>query len=254
MPNVAAVYPSQVINYGSDVINFTTTVLAEHINYLRAEVTAVEDTLGTYVTTSSGWTGTFSRPSISTVWNTLKDRVNNIEYGLNVAYNAKTPSGGTSGQILAKNSSTDYDFSWTTANFLPSQSTNNGKFLTTNGTSASWSSISQVPSVTSQSGKYLYTDGSTYSWNTVPAVYSAPTLGSTSISSGATVTNVNGLTINSTTIPTSKTLVATDSTAYVIPSQTGNTGKYLYTDGSTSSWQSVANSGANEFVLMMMGA
>ena len=42
--------------------------------------------------------------------------------------------------------------------------------------------------------------------------YSAPTLGSTSIASGATVTEVTGLTINSTTIPTSKTLVATDST------------------------------------------
>ena len=39
--------------------------------------------------------------------------------------------------------------------------------------------------------------------------YSAPTLGSTSIGSGATVTNVNGLTINSTTIPTSATLTKT---------------------------------------------
>ena len=39
--------------------------------------------------------------------------------------------------------------------------------------------------------------------------YSAPTLGSTSIASGATVSNVNALTINSTTIPTSKTLVVT---------------------------------------------
>jgi hypothetical protein len=42
--------------------------------------------------------------------------------------------------------------------------------------------------------------------------YSAPTLGSTSIGSGATVSNVAGLTINSTTIPSSKTLVDTDST------------------------------------------
>jgi hypothetical protein len=42
--------------------------------------------------------------------------------------------------------------------------------------------------------------------------YSAPTLGSTSIASGATVSNVAGLTINSTTIPSSKTLVDTDST------------------------------------------
>jgi hypothetical protein len=50
----------------------------------------------------------------------------------------------------------------------------------------------------------------------------------------ATATSING-----TSIPSSKTLVATDSTAYVVPSQTGNSGKYLTTDGSTSSWGAV---------------
>jgi len=75
-----------------------------------------------------------------------------------------------------------------------------------------------------------------------PSVYSQPTLGTTTIASGATVTNVNDLTINSTTIPTSKTLVATDSTAYVIPSMSGNSGKYLTNDGSTPSWATVSSS------------
>jgi hypothetical protein len=51
----------------------------------------------------------------------------------------------------------------------------------------------------------------------------------------ATATSING-----TTIPTSKTLVATDSTTYVVPSQSGNSGKYLTTDGTTSSWETVA--------------
>ena len=51
--------------------------------------------------------------------------------------------------------------------------------------------------------------------------------------------NTTAGTINNTTIPSSKTLVATDSTAYVVPSQTGNSGKYLTTDGSTSSWGTV---------------
>jgi hypothetical protein len=50
----------------------------------------------------------------------------------------------------------------------------------------------------------------------------------------ATATSING-----TTIPSSKTLVATDSTQYVVPSQSGNTGKYLTTDGTTSSWGAV---------------
>ena len=44
-------------------------------------------------------------------------------------------------------------------------------------------------------------------WSAPPAGYTAPTLGSTSIASGATVTNIDGLTINSTTIPTSATLL-----------------------------------------------
>jgi len=77
-----------------------------------------------------------------------------------------------------------------------------------------------------------------------PVVYSQPTLGSTAIASGATVTNVNDLTINSTTIPTSKTLVATDSTAYVVPSTSGNSGKYLTNDGSTPSWATLPTSGS----------
>jgi hypothetical protein len=62
-------------------------------------------------------------------------------------------------------------------------------------------------------GQYLQADSSTatgLTWSTVSG-YSAPPLGSTSIASGATVSNVAGLTINSTTIPTSKTLVDTDS-------------------------------------------
>jgi hypothetical protein len=42
--------------------------------------------------------------------------------------------------------------------------------------------------------------------------------------------------INSTVIPSSKTLVATDSTDYVVPSQGGNSGKFLTTNGTVSSW------------------
>lgn len=160
-------YPEAIRNFGSDVVNFTDTILAEHVNNLRAEVTSLETVLGTYLTLSSGWVGSFTQPNISTTWNSLKDRLANIEYGLHTAYAAKTPTGGTSGQVLVKNSSSDYDFSWTTFTGLPSQSTNNGKFLTTDGSSASWASISQVPSQSGNEGKYLTTDGTTASWGTV---------------------------------------------------------------------------------------
>lgn len=64
-------------------------------------------------------------------------------------------------------------------------------------------------------------------------VDTSPTLVTPNIGA-ATATSVNG-----TTIPTSKTLVATDSTVYVVPSQTGNSGKYLTTNGTVSSWGTV---------------
>jgi hypothetical protein len=67
-------------------------------------------------------------------------------------------------------------------------------------------------SVATTSGYLLSVNSATASgleWAAPPAGYLAPTLGSTSIGSGATVTNVNGLTINSTTIPTSATLAKT---------------------------------------------
>jgi hypothetical protein len=134
-------YPASVRNFGTDVVNFTDTILADHVNVLRAEVNSVQTVLGTYLTLSSGWTGTFTRPSISTTWDSLKDRLANIEYGLNTAYSARTPTGGTSGQVLAKSSSSDYAFAWTTLTGLPTQTSNSGKYLTTDGSSATWATV-----------------------------------------------------------------------------------------------------------------
>ena len=83
-------------------------------------------------------------------------------------------------------------------------------------------SVGPATSVASQTGT-----GSTF------VMQASPTLTTPNIGV-ATATSING-----TTIPSSKTLVATDSTAYVVPSQTGNSGKYLTTDGTTSSWGAV---------------
>ena len=80
-------------------------------------------------------------------------------------------------------------------------------------------SVGNVTSIASQTGT-----GTKFVVDTSPTLVT-PVLGV------ATATSING-----TTIPTSKTLVATDSTAYVVPSQTGNSGKFLTTDGTTSSW------------------
>jgi hypothetical protein len=83
-------------------------------------------------------------------------------------------------------------------------------------------SIGAATSIASQTGT-----GTKFVMDTSPTLVT-PVLGV------ATATSING-----TTIPSSKTLVATDSTQYVVPSQTGNSGKYLTTDGTTSSWGAV---------------
>ena len=99
-------------------------------------------------------------------------------------------------------------------------------------------SVGSATSVAAQTGT-----GSTFVMNTSPTLVT-PVLGV------ATATS-----INSTTIPSSKTLVATDSTQYVVPSQTGNSGKYLTTDGTTSSWAAVNVSAIDDnYILALMGA
>ena len=50
---------------------------------------------------------------------------------------------------------------------VPTQTGQNGKYLTTDGSSASWASVDALPSQTGNSGKYLTTDGSTASWATI---------------------------------------------------------------------------------------
>jgi len=164
---VTASYPSSVKSFTTKV-DFTDVVLAAHVNDLQDEVSSLESTFGTSIKTGSGWVGSFD--VITSSWNTVKDRINNIEYGLKTAYDARNPTGGTTGQVLVKNSSTNYDYSWTTFTGLPTQTGNNGYFLTTNGSSASWSAISQVPSQSTHSGKFLTTDGSAASWATISQV------------------------------------------------------------------------------------
>ena len=66
------------------------------------------------------------------------------------------------------------------------------------------------------------------------------TAGTTTVNIGSTAGATSNVTISGTSIPASKTLVATDSTQYVVPSQTGNSGKYLTTNGTVSSWGTIS--------------
>ena len=131
---MTASYPAAVKSFVTKV-DFADTILAEHVNSLQEEVNSLQANLGTFIKTGSGWVGSFDQ--VTTAWDSLKDRLANIEYGLADVWNA-VPVGGATGQVLTKTSGTDYATQWSTIDALPSQSGNNGRYLTTNGSTASW--------------------------------------------------------------------------------------------------------------------
>jgi hypothetical protein len=111
----------------------------------------------------------------------------------------------------------------------------------TGQTTASAAANALLPSQTSNSGKYLTTDGAgTLSWGTVSG-YSAPTLGSTSIASGSTVTTIAGLTLSGATL--TGTLTAGGGA--------GTAGQVLKSTGSGVEWTTPAGGAAfSEFMLI----
>lgn len=50
---------------------------------------------------------------------------------------------------------------------VPTQTSNSGKYLTTNGTAVSWGTVDALPSQTGNSGKYLTTNGTSASWASI---------------------------------------------------------------------------------------
>jgi hypothetical protein len=103
-----------------------------------------------------------------------------------------TPADNTAdGGGITLKGTTDKTFNWVDATDAWTSSEHidlaTGKTLKYNGTDL-------VAAQTGNSGKYLTTNGTSTSWATI-SEYSAPTIGSTSIASGATVTTIAGLTL-----------------------------------------------------------
>ena len=57
------------------------------------------------------------------------------------------------------------DAAWADVDTFPSQSGNSGYFLTTDGTAVAWAEVDALPTQTGNTGYYLKTDGTTASWD-----------------------------------------------------------------------------------------
>jgi hypothetical protein len=193
------------------------------INFHTPVVAATTTNLGvTYSNGSSGVGATLTADTLR-AFNTLdgqsvsvgnrvliKDQTNQIQNGIYTLTN--NGSAGVTAWILTRATDNDNNPSGEMANGdivnTSSGTVNAGKTfvnsttgtITIGTTNITYSAYyAGLPEQTGNSGKYLTTDGTTPSWGTV-ASYSAPTLGSTSIASGATVTTIAGLTLTAPTL------------------------------------------------------
>lgn len=133
---------------------------------------------------------------------------------------ASSASAASTSATNAANSAT------TAASFTPSQTGNSGKYLTTNGTVTSWGTV------TSGSGTVTSVAA------TVPTFLSVA--GSPITSSGTLAITLSGTALPVANGGTGGT-TATAGFNALAPSQTSNSGKYLTTDGTNSSWATVVS-------------
>jgi hypothetical protein len=91
---MAANYPLTQISF-TQKVDLRDIVLASDINSVYDEVTAIGVTLGTLPAENTGWQGG-SFDQSTTSWNTVRERIQNIEYGLYTAFNDRVnKTGGT---------------------------------------------------------------------------------------------------------------------------------------------------------------
>ena len=96
-----------------------------------------------------------------------------VPTGLAVSGNPITTSGtlaftyASGYAIPTTTKQSNWDDSYTFTSNFPSQTSQSGKYLTTDGSVLSWATVDALPSQTGNSGKYLTTDGTTASWAVV---------------------------------------------------------------------------------------
>jgi len=128
---------------------------------------------------------------------------------------------GLDGYLLTADSAQATGLKWAAAPVsLPSQTSNSGKFLTTDGTSASWATLNALPTQTGNSGKFLTTDATTASWATLTASnLTGGTLSSTILGNSAVFIGTTSVALNRTTA----NLALTGITSVAFPGSTSGT-------------------------------
>ena len=112
--------------------------------------------------TSETYTGTVTSVSLT------------LPTGLEVTGSPITTSGtlavsfATGYSIPTTTKQSNWDDAYTFVGNFPSQTSNSGKYLTTDGSALSWAAVDALPSQTGNSGKYLTTDGTDASWSSLP--------------------------------------------------------------------------------------
>jgi hypothetical protein len=84
----------------------------------------------------------------SAIQTTIIDAKGDLIVGTAADTAARLAVASTNGYALTVNSATATGLAWSAIDALPSQTGNNGKYLTTDGTTASWSTITTDPTPT----------------------------------------------------------------------------------------------------------
>ena len=128
---------------------------------------------------------------------------------------------GLDGYLLTADSAQATGLKWAAAPVsLPTQTSNSGKFLTTDGTSASWTTLNALPTQTGNAGKFLTTDATTASWATLTASnLTGGTLSSTILGNSAVFIGTTSVALNRTTA----NLALTGITSVAFPGSTSGT-------------------------------
>lgn len=127
----------------------------DNANNWAADITAVSAGVGV---TGGGTSGAVT---VTNDMATTIDAKGDLVVGTGADTYTRVPV-GSNNQVLTADSATTSGVKWATADALPSQTGNSGKYLTTDGTTASWGTVTQPLNFT---GRFINSNGS--AWNAI---------------------------------------------------------------------------------------